>query len=71
LQCELVLLSSEPYPFKEKHIRELEGLLPRTIILLVDGEMFSWHGSRLLKAPPYFKQLQNLVLSLTNARGTE
>jgi hypothetical protein len=71
LQCELVLLSSEPYPFKEKHIRELEGLLPRTIILLVDGEMFSWYGSRLLKAPPYFKQLQNLVLSLTNARGTE
>jgi len=55
--CELVLLSSEPYPFKEKHITELQQVLFNTKIVLVDGEMFSWYGSRLTKAPRYFKEL--------------
>ena len=53
----LLLLSSEPYPFKQKHLDELHTLLPFTKILLVDGEMFSWYGSRLLYAPDYFKNL--------------
>lgn len=56
-QCELLLLSSEPYPFKQNHIDELQEQLPGTKILLADGEMFSWYGSRLLKAPEYFIQL--------------
>jgi len=55
--CDVLLLSSEPYPFKEKHIQELQSQLPNTITLLADGEMFSWYGSRLLHAPAYFKQL--------------
>lgn len=54
---DLVLLSSEPYPFKDKHIKEFESLLPHTQVKLVDGEMFSWYGSRLLQAPRYFKKL--------------
>jgi len=57
LSPELILLSSEPYPFKEKHIHELSVLLPTAKIVLVDGEMFSWYGSRLLKAPDYFSSL--------------
>jgi ABC-type Fe3+-hydroxamate transport system substrate-binding protein len=56
-QCELLLLSSEPYPFKNKHISELQEQLPGTKILLVDGEMFSWYGTRLLEAPAYFRKL--------------
>jgi ABC-type Fe3+-hydroxamate transport system substrate-binding protein len=71
LDCELLLLSSEPYPFREKHVKELEDLLPGRIIILVNGEMFSWYGSRLLEAAAYFKQLQNQVLSLRHARGTK
>jgi ABC-type Fe3+-hydroxamate transport system substrate-binding protein len=55
--CDLVLLSSEPFPFKEKHIADLEKLLPNARIVLVDGELFSWYGSRLLYAPRYFKEL--------------
>jgi ABC-type Fe3+-hydroxamate transport system substrate-binding protein len=55
--CQLLLLSSEPYPFKQKHIDELSGHLPHTKIILADGEFFSWYGSRLQKAPQYFKQL--------------
>lgn len=58
LNCELVFLSSEPYPFKKKHIEELQLLLPRAKILLVDGEMFSWYGSRLIKAVQYLFNFQ-------------
>ncbi|MGZ3766395.1 MAG: ABC transporter substrate-binding protein [Mucilaginibacter sp.] len=54
---DVVLLSSEPYPFKEKHITEIRALLPNTIVKLVDGELFSWYGSRLALAPVYFKNL--------------
>lgn len=54
---DIILLSSEPYPFKEKHINEFKALLPDAIIKLVDGEVFSWYGSRLLHAPDYFKRL--------------
>lgn len=56
--CQLLLLSSEPYPFRQKHIDELQQHLPDTKIVLVDGEMFSWYGSRLLQAPAYFQCLQ-------------
>jgi ABC-type Fe3+-hydroxamate transport system substrate-binding protein len=54
---QLILLSSEPYPFKEKHIAEFRELCPRASIKVVDGEMFSWYGSRLLKAPAYLQQV--------------
>lgn len=53
----VILLSSEPYPFKEKHIEELKIILPKAVIKLVDGEIFSWYGSRLLHAPAYFEWL--------------
>jgi ABC-type Fe3+-hydroxamate transport system substrate-binding protein len=57
LNPEIVFLSSEPYPFKEKHIHEIQDLLPNAKIMLVDGEMFSWYGSRLRKAGAYFDGL--------------
>ncbi|CAN5289350.1 helical backbone metal receptor [soil metagenome] len=61
LRPSLVLLSSEPYPFKEKHIQEIKTLVPNAKILLVDGEMFSWYGSRMLYAAQYFKELINYI----------
>lgn len=67
--CQLLLLSTEPFPFTQKHIDELQPLLPGTKIILADGEMFSWYGSRLIKAPAYFQQLQNQVLPLIHAAG--
>lgn len=63
IQPQLVLLSSEPYPFGEKHIQEIKNLCPKAEVLLVDGEMFCWYGSRLLKAVPYFKKLRNEIQS--------
>lgn len=52
---DVILLSSEPYPFAEKHIREFRALLPNTPVHIVNGEFFSWYGSRLLQAPAYFQ----------------
>lgn len=57
LNPECVLLSSEPYPFKEIHKEELSLLLPAAKILLADGEMFSWYGSRMQYAFRTFAQL--------------
>jgi ABC-type Fe3+-hydroxamate transport system substrate-binding protein len=54
---DLILLSSEPYPFSEKHMEELTVLCPKAQILLVDGELFSWYGSRLVHSVRYFKEL--------------
>ncbi len=52
-----LLLSSEPYPFGEKHREELQHLCPGSKVLLVDGEMFSWYGSRLVQSPAYLTSL--------------
>ncbi|GFD73966.1 iron ABC transporter [Tenacibaculum sp. KUL113] len=56
---ELILLSSEPFPFREKHILEIIEHTNNLTPILVDGEYFSWYGSRLLKAFDYFKELHN------------
>ena len=62
MNCELVFLSSEPYPFKEKHVDEIQLALPNAKVMLVDGEMFSWYGSRLVKAVQYFFEFQNQLI---------
>jgi iron complex transport system substrate-binding protein len=60
-ELDYLLLSSEPYPFKEKDIEELKEQFKKQNILLVDGEMFSWYGSRLIKAFEYFKTLHHQI----------
>lgn len=57
LNPQRILLSSEPYPFGQKEIDEFRILLPDAEIKLVDGEMFSWYGSRIQYALPYLNQL--------------
>lgn len=61
LNPQLILLSSEPYPFREKHIQEINQLCPDAKILLVDGEMFSWYGSRLLKFAAYLQTFRKAL----------
>lgn len=46
LDPEEVLLSTEPYPFKEKDFQFFQNLFPNATIRLVDGELFSWYGVR-------------------------
>lgn len=54
---DIILLSSEPYPFKESHMAEIRTVMPGAHIKLVDGELFSWYGSRLLHSAAYLKSL--------------
>ncbi len=58
LNPEVLLLSSEPYPFGEKHIKDLLIHLPACKIHLVDGEIFSWYGSRLQHTTKYLMALR-------------
>lgn len=54
---DILLLSSEPYPFRERHVGELNMICPGAPVHLVDGEAFSWYGTRLLGSPAYFQRL--------------
>lgn len=60
---EVILLSSEPYPFKDQHLEEFREACPQATIQLVDGELFSWYGSRLLQSPAYFRKLRARLLN--------
>lgn len=59
---EVIFLSSEPFPFAEKHIEEFREACPDAKIKIVDGELFSWYGSRLQHTPGYFQQLRESCL---------
>jgi ABC-type Fe3+-hydroxamate transport system substrate-binding protein len=61
LNPEILFLSTEPYPFKQEHADYFQKQLPDSIIKIVDGEMFSWYGSRLQKAPLYFSELRSEI----------
>jgi iron complex transport system substrate-binding protein len=54
---DLILLSSEPFPFKVEDGYEIATSVQNAKAILVDGEMFSWYGSRLLRAFDYFKKM--------------
>lgn len=54
---DLIILSSEPFPYKEKHIWRYKELCPNAEVKLLDGEFFSWYGSRMMKAPEYFNSI--------------
>lgn len=57
LSPDIIFLSSEPFPFKEKHVGELKAISPASKVMLVNGEIFSWYGSRLMEAVPYLNGL--------------
>jgi hypothetical protein len=65
---DFVFLSSEPYNFTEKHVEEFRKMYPKAKrVILVDGEYFSWYGSKLVRSPWYFmKVLDDLQYDLEN-----
>ncbi|NRR92750.1 ABC transporter substrate-binding protein [Winogradskyella undariae] len=58
-EADLIFLSTEPFPFKKADVIELQSQFPDKKIKIVDGELFSWYGSRLLKSYKYFQTLHN------------
>jgi hypothetical protein len=57
-EADLVLLSTEPYMFRERHVAELQALLPGKRVALIDGEMTSWYGSRAITGLEYLPRLR-------------
>jgi ABC-type Fe3+-hydroxamate transport system substrate-binding protein len=56
-----IFLSSEPFPFESKHIEQFQALFSASQIILIDGEMCSWYGSRMLHAAAYMQQLAQAI----------
>ncbi len=61
-ETELIILSTEPYPFSEKHIPEFSSELPDKKIIVADGEAFAWFGSRLSKLEDFYKNLVKVTV---------
>ena len=70
---DVVLLSSEPFPFKERHAEELEAAtgLPRDRMQFVDGEYLSWHGSRTPDGVDYAERVVGTARARTTTRRME
>lgn len=66
LQPDYIFLSSEPFPFKGRHADELRRLFPKLTLIEVDGEAYSWYGSRLLQSLKYFEELQAKIKQINN-----
>jgi hypothetical protein len=63
---EAVLLSSEPFPFSARHAEELRTKLEQTrgaspLLHLVDGQLLSWHGARLLDGLPEAGRIARII----------
>jgi len=57
LKPDFVFLSSEPFPYSQEHISKYQEMFPTSIIKIVNGEFFSWYGSRMKDAPAYFANM--------------
>lgn len=53
-----ILLSTEPFPFKEDNLNEFKDA-GFSSAHLVDGELFSWYGSRMKHSAAYFTKLNH------------
>lgn len=60
-KAELILLSTEPFPFKPSHVAQFKKKFPNKAVYLVDGEAFSWYGTHLANCESYFKDLHNRI----------
>ncbi|MFT6815113.1 MAG: ABC-type Fe3+-hydroxamate transport system substrate-binding protein [Sphingobacteriales bacterium] len=57
MKPDVLFLSTEPFKFNEKHVKIYQELLPDTEVCIVDGELFSWYGSRMRYAPGYLNKV--------------
>lgn len=61
LECDIIFLPSEPYKFTEEDKLVIQKMRSDAKILLVDGEMFCWYGSHMVKSALYLKNLVNKI----------
>lgn len=60
MELDVVLCGTEPFPFHQKdaYTEEVRSALPHTTVEVVDGQVFSWYGPRLLYTPSYLEKLR-------------
>jgi ABC-type Fe3+-hydroxamate transport system substrate-binding protein len=58
---DIIFLSTEPYAFSEMHFGEFQEMCPSTLVMMADGELFSWYGSRMRLAVTYFSRLRSQI----------
>jgi len=58
---DVFLFSSEPHDFTDEEVYEVLRRSKKTLTVYVDGEYFSWYGSRLIKAFDHFTQLREKI----------
>lgn len=56
-----IFLSTEPFPFKKEDLENIQSKYPTSKVVIVDGEYFSWYGSRMKDS---FKYMQQLISTL-------
>jgi ABC-type Fe3+-hydroxamate transport system substrate-binding protein len=59
--AQLILLSSEPYMFRVRHVAELSHAFPERPVHLIDGEMTSWYGSRAIEGLAYLRDFRRSI----------
>ncbi len=57
----IIFLPTEPYAFSDEDAFEIGRHSNHSNTIFIEGEYFSWYGSRLLKALPYFKKMHALL----------
>lgn len=62
-RADLILLSSEPFPFKDRHARDLAAQFPAHAekFMRIDGGLVSWYGSRAIDGVRYVAGLAAAV----------
>lgn len=55
--ADIIMLSTEPYPFTEKNIPEFQTVFPNKQVIVVDGEAFCWFGTHPAKCGDYYQRL--------------
>lgn len=69
-RTDIILFSSEPFPFKDKHMGEVRRTAPvaRHTLALIDGEMTSWYGTRAIKGLRYLARFAPALLEAHGSR---
>lgn len=62
---DFILFSSEPFPFNEDRLAKERENFSGIRCLIVDGELFSWYGPRLLETPEYSRRLHGTMREMT------
>ncbi len=65
-ETQIFLFSSEPFPFKQRHVTEFftQSQVKMHRYFLVNGQNLSWYGTRTLKALQYLASLKEQILNL-------